>query len=395
MKIISILILFICFLTSPALAEKRVALVIGNDDYDELPQLRNAFSDAKAMASTLRTLGFDVLLDVNTSRVSMHRAIKAFKNQAKNSDLALIFYAGHGITVDKKNYLIPVDSKIKYEDDLRLEAIEQELILQAMEDTQASVKILILDACRDNPLAGATRSASRGLTVETVGKLPSGTAIIYSASENEKALDGEPGGNSIFTQQLISALSDRKNLIDVFNHVLSNVQSASYYAQTPFLVNEITNYENVYLNNNGLLSGIFSSNQGKIYFRGQFLTSLDDLTKIKLQLSKNISEEPLENFIHEIITQNEYETRKFFGGRLFVRITDIYSHHQGSDSSQACKFLIYDGNSRINLYSLHRGENDMNQLDFFNVKILVHDFSHDEQDERIHNCIYEFWAERK
>src|ERR1700742_3014128 len=142
-----------------AKADKRVAFVVGNGAYKNVAQLPNPAIDAKAMAKVLRNVGFDVVEGTNLSRDKMTEKLLEFGKKAEGSDVALFFYAGHGIAINGTNYLLPVDADIKSEMDVKLgTAINIDLTLdQTMGD--AKVKLVFLDACRDNPFAARIRSA--------------------------------------------------------------------------------------------------------------------------------------------------------------------------------------------------------------------------------------------
>ena len=170
---------------SPAAAAKRVALVIGNDKYDSRPHLNNAATYARGMAARLGQLGFDVIVKLNATRRAFGRALVEFEGKAADADVALVFYAGHGIQAGGKNYLIPANAQIEAEDDLRFEGIEARAFLQSMQTARSRLNIVIMDACRDNPLPKRSRSTARGLTVTHAPPNmagTNGTAIIYAAA---------------------------------------------------------------------------------------------------------------------------------------------------------------------------------------------------------------------
>jgi uncharacterized caspase-like protein len=152
-----------------ALADKRVAFVVGNGAYKNVPQLPNPPIDAKLMASTLRNVGFDVVEGYNLTRGKMTEKLLEFGHKAEGADIAVFYYAGHGIAMGGTNYLLPIDADLKSEADVKLGAtINVDVTLdQTMQD--AKVKLVFLDACRDNPFAAKMRSAklSRGLTVDS------------------------------------------------------------------------------------------------------------------------------------------------------------------------------------------------------------------------------------
>ncbi|MBT6428633.1 MAG: caspase family protein, partial [Rhodospirillaceae bacterium] len=176
---------FVLFSSPGAWAAKRVALVIGIDTYETLPALNNARTDARGMATKLRTLGFEVILKLDASRRDLGRALAEFEGKAANADVGLIFYAGHGIQTGGRNYLVSADAQIEVEEDLRLEGIEAGAFLQTMKNAGTRLNIVIMDACRDNPLPKRSRSAARGLTVTQVPSGISGTAIVYAAAPGQ------------------------------------------------------------------------------------------------------------------------------------------------------------------------------------------------------------------
>ena len=186
-----------------AQAERRVALVIGNDTYAHLPDLKNAGKDARDMAAKLKTLGFEVIARYNASERDMVRAIRRFSSRLSAGGTGLVFYAGHGVQADGTNYLIPADAAVEVEDDLESEAVDANRILRAMKNAGNPLNIIILDACRDNPLPKRTRSAARGLAITAVPSGAKGTAILYAAGPGETAQDGPEGGNGVFTGALL------------------------------------------------------------------------------------------------------------------------------------------------------------------------------------------------
>src|SRR5271169_4847955 len=204
----------IAFLASAnaAMADKRVAFVVGNGAYKNVAPLPNPAIDAKSMAKVLRNVGFDVVEGTNLTRDAMTAKLLDFGKKAQGADVALFFYAGHGIAIDGANYLLPVDADLRSEMDVKLgAAINVDLTLeQTMSD--AKVKLVFLDACRDNPFAvkiksnSATRSVSvqQGLAEMKSGE---GTLIAFATGPGQTALDGTGGGNSPFTRALIDNIT--------------------------------------------------------------------------------------------------------------------------------------------------------------------------------------------
>jgi len=195
-----------------AKADRRVAFVVGNGIYKNVTPLQNPPIDAKSMAGVLRNAGFDVVEGVNLTRQEMTERLLEFGKKTPGADVAVFFYAGHGIALDGINYLLPVDADIKSEMDVKLgNAINVDLTLdQTM--TAAKVKLVFLDACRDNPIAARIKAAAgtRSVSVQTgLAEMKSGegTLIAFATGPGQTALDGEVGTNSPFTRALMANIA--------------------------------------------------------------------------------------------------------------------------------------------------------------------------------------------
>ena len=219
-----------------ASAAKRVALVIGNNSYATLPNLANAHTDAKGMARKLKSLGFEVILKVNAGQRDLYRPLAKFEAALSDAEVGLVFYAGHGIQTGTKSYLVPSDAQIEIEDDLRAEAITSDDFLQAMTRAGTPLNIVILDACRDNPLPRRTRSAARGLAIPIVPKGIKGTAIVYSAAPGQVAQDGPRGGHGVFTGEPLKVLDQPGLTLErVFKETATRVARATNGKQDPWI----------------------------------------------------------------------------------------------------------------------------------------------------------------
>lgn len=217
--------------SSSAVSERRLALVIGNGSYMVSP-LRNPVNDATDMASSLKKLGFNVILRTNASKREMGKAIEDFGKQLKGRDIGLFYYAGHGVQVNGMNYLMPVGAKINEETDVEYEAVDAGRVLATMNNAKSSVNIVILDACRDNPYARSFRSTTRGLAI--IAKAPSGTIISYSTSPGDVALDGK-GRNSPYTSSLIQYMKEPGLSIEqVFKNVRQKLNKETNGRQVPW-----------------------------------------------------------------------------------------------------------------------------------------------------------------
>jgi hypothetical protein len=214
MRYFTVILSLICIMVTAqtARADKRVAFVVGNGAYKNVAQLPNPPIDAKAMAGVLRNVGFDVVEGTNLTRDKMTERLLEFGKKAQGADVAVFFYAGHGIAIGGTNYLLPVDADIKSEMDVKLgSAINIDLTLdQTMSD--AKVKLVFLDACRDNPFAAKIKSnsATRSVSVQSgLAEMKSGegTLIAFATGPGQTALDGEVGTNSPFTRALIAHIT--------------------------------------------------------------------------------------------------------------------------------------------------------------------------------------------
>lgn len=223
-----ILTVFLVLVCSQALAEKRVALVIGNSAYQHVPKLPNPDNDAGDMAAKLKGLGFEVVVGRDLDLAGVRNTIRDFVARLDGADLALFYYAGHGLQVNGENYIAPIDAKLLSYIDLDFEAVPMNLILSAME-RETRVNLVFLDACRDNPLAVnlarsmGTRSSSIGRGLAKVGT-GIGSLIAFATQPGNVALDGA-GRNSPFTAALLRHLGKpgrdiTRELTDVRRDVL-------------------------------------------------------------------------------------------------------------------------------------------------------------------------------
>ena len=216
---------------------RRVALVVGNSAYKTVPRLPNPRGDAELVATALRAVGFQsVRLEGDLAREKLIDVLRAFGREAESADWAVVYFAGHGIEVGGVNYLIPVDAKIETDRDPQYEAVALEQVLGSVEAAR-KLRLVILDACRDNPFARqmrrtvALRSIGRGLgRIEPEG----GTLVAYAAKHGQVALDGE--GNSPFVMALVKRLpTPGMEINKLFRVVRDDVMAATQRKQEPFV----------------------------------------------------------------------------------------------------------------------------------------------------------------
>ena len=222
-------------LSGTALAESRVALVVGNGGYDpvNISRLDNPVNDARLMAKTLETVGFDVSLVTDADRDAMNQAIEMFGKRLKREGkdaVGLFYYAGHGVEWGGRNYLIPLGAQIDSAMEFQGDAVPAQWVVSWMEAAGNRLNLLILDACRNNPY-GDTRGSDRGLARMDA---PSGSLIAYSAGPGKAANDGE-GANSPYTSALAEVLIEPGLKVeDVFKRVRVRVEIKTGGEQTPW-----------------------------------------------------------------------------------------------------------------------------------------------------------------
>ncbi len=231
----SALILFMFVgISGSAASERRVALVIGNSSYTAVTALKNPKNDAQDMAATLSDLGYEVVVELDTSQSEMLRALRDFQQDARTSAVAIVYFAGHGIEVEKQNYLIPTDARLQSDLDIPFETIPLDNVVFAASGA-SELSLVILDACRNNPfanqMAGGTRSIGRGLaSVEP--KL--NTVVAYAAKAGTVAYDGDDR-NSPYTEALLHALKTPNLEIGLFlRSVRDRVHGLTGGQQEPF-----------------------------------------------------------------------------------------------------------------------------------------------------------------
>lgn len=233
-------LLVIGFTSRQALAETRLALVVGNAAYDNVTPLDNPVNDATLMAQTLEKVGFDVTLATDTSERELSRAISAFGRELRSAGedaTGLFYYAGHGVQSFGNNYLLPVDIDLQDAADLSLVGVPAQAVLRQMFSARNRTNIVILDACRNNPFSAIPDLDDNGLAEM---KAPRGTFLAYSTAPGEIAVDGA-GANSPFTEALASRLTMPGVAIEaLFKDVRVDVVGQTGGNQTPWDTSSLT-----------------------------------------------------------------------------------------------------------------------------------------------------------
>lgn len=215
----------------PMVQESRVALVIGNAAYREMP-LQNPVNDARAVAAKLKALGFDVVSRENLPQKQIGATLRAFRTRLQPGSVAVFFYAGHGFQVDGANYLPAVDADIATEDDAPTQCLDVSKVLELMESQKTRLNLVFLDACRNDPFTHGFRSVAGGLAKITP---PSGTILSFATRPGSVAADGT-GAHGLYTQYLLAAMDEPGVVIEqALKEVFVGVKQASKGKQEPWV----------------------------------------------------------------------------------------------------------------------------------------------------------------
>ena len=359
--------------------ESRLALVIGNANYDE-GELKNPVNDALLIASTLESLGFEIILDTNiSSRTEFIRTIRTFGNKRELYDVACVYYAGHGVQIDSENYLLPTKEIYESEEDVMDFGVSVQNILRYLESHGDKVNIFILDACRNNPFEQiwkSERSLTGGSGLAKINPA-TGSLIAYSTEANTTASDGM-GDNSLYCQALCENLLIKGLSIDqVFRNVRKSVLTATNEQQRPieqslltgnaYIVNKtdynvieqdiirtisdnlhlnmITVDEDLYLTLSNQLTQISKYNQDNIY--GKIVRLLICIKKIGDKWEEEISQDLISEFEQiytsiDLMTEDQSIVRyiKYLNMRfLHIKALSFYNTHDISrlDENQRIK----------------------------------------------------------
>ena len=234
-RILAFALFIVLAIQAQAAEGGRHALLIGNSNYSNVPRLANPVNDATDLGAALERLGFEITIASDLGGIELNRTLAAFSRKTRDADVAILFFAGHGLEIDGVNYLLPVDAQISHVDDVTYEAIRLENFLHAIGNAR-TLKLLLVDACRDNPfmrrIGGNTRSLGRGLRrVEP----PGGVVVGYAARGGTVALDGD-GRNSPYTTALLNSIEEPGLEIGkLFRRVRDNVYSNTNGQQEPFV----------------------------------------------------------------------------------------------------------------------------------------------------------------
>jgi len=238
LKYLALCLALLVLAASDARADKRLALVIGNGAYKSVPPLTNPTNDAADVAASLKRSGFDLIFETNLDQAGMQDAAIRFAREAREADVALFYYSGHALQYAGVNYLVPVDAVLRDEADLRRMARADEILADLQQ--AKNLRIMVLDACRDNPFAEQLKRAigqGRGINVgRGLAKMesPEGTIISYATQAGRTADDGD-GRNSPYTTAFLKHIQDKDNIATVFQTISAGVYEQTRGAQVPEL----------------------------------------------------------------------------------------------------------------------------------------------------------------
>jgi len=241
---LGVIALLMGFAAAPASADgKRVALVVGNSAYRNVPELPNPANDAGDVAAALNRLGFSVTLIANASFEEMRRGLIALGREAAGADMAVMYFAGHGMEISGENWLIPIDAELKKDIDAENEAISLRSVMLHVSNT-TSLGLVVLDACRNNPFAAKMHRALalRAATAGGLGRIePVGNVLVaYAARDGTTALDGD-GRNSPFTTALLHNIETPGiEVTFMFRNVRDDVMEATRNEQQPFVYGSLS-----------------------------------------------------------------------------------------------------------------------------------------------------------
>ena len=216
----------------PAMAqERRVALVIGNAAYKSVSVLQNPVNDSRAIAKSLRGLGFEVIERENVGREALALAVREYGDKLRGASVGLFYFAGHGVQVKGRNYLIPVDADIAREDEVQYRSFDVNEVLDKMDSARTAINLVVLDACRNNPFARSFKTSQTGLAQMDA---PTGTLIAFSTAPGSVAQDGE-GSNGLYTGALLKHIAAPGVAVEqMFKRVRVDVVNASKNQQVPW-----------------------------------------------------------------------------------------------------------------------------------------------------------------
>ena len=354
-NILIFVLIFYVTLLSAQTKNKKLALVIGNANYTHSGKLKNPVNDADLMTTTLEKLDFTVIKITDATKTEMDKAILEFSRKLANFDIALFYYAGHGVQVNGINYLIPIDAKLEDKISVSFEAVSVSKIVQQFEYYPDNLNIVILDACRDNPFRSWQRGGTRGFKAITA---PSGTIISFATREGETASDGT-GSNGLFTEQLVTQMKKPQSIEQVFKNTRVSVLKISDNKQCPqewsmftgnFNFTKDDNNNNNNNNNNNSWDVEYGSLQINTAMAGMFF-----LDGIQIGLMQQNTQKIKSN-----LTAGDH-TYKFIGEEFLAGTITIYKNQTTKLNIQSTQYNNnndYNNNNNNNNYDNNNNNYD-------------------------------------
>jgi tetratricopeptide (TPR) repeat protein len=259
--------------------EKRVALVIGNSDYQNIAELKNPINDSRQIRRKLEKLGFEVIYLENASLIEMKKSLRDFEDSFSGNSVALFYYAGHGVEYGGENFLIPIDANLEKANELEFEAFSLNRLLSKFEESGNRLNIAILDSCRDNPFR-AIRGVGDGLATSGA----KGTFIAYATSPGSVAEDGK-GDNGLFTKHILQHI-DREDvkIEDIFKDIAKAVSDESGGTQIPWRNSSIVDGDFYFVGD-----GISNNSEKPIYIEKEKIVKVVDNSEIE-RLKRELAE---------------------------------------------------------------------------------------------------------
>jgi Caspase domain len=319
--------------TAQAPSDVRIALIIGNSAYPGNMALANPSNDAKDMAATLRNMGFGVIEVIDSDRTKMLEAIeRAGKNLSGKQGIGMLFYAGHGLQLDWRNYMVPVDAKLNSAADVPKQTVDIETVMKTFQSAGNRMNIVVLDACRDDPFANGKTSSGKGLAPLDA---PTGTFLAYATAPGNVAQDGT-GKNGLYTGFLLEELKKPSASIEnVFKRVRFQVRKASDGAQIPW---ETTSLEDDFVFNSGIKKVVKLTDEEK---EKRFDVEKADWDKIK----DSKSADPFYGFVQKYPSGMLTASAQSAIDRLNAAKTQAYTDKNGLEVRSSSVFNLRAGDN--------------------------------------------------
>lgn len=317
-----IALMLLSIVSSAQIYTKRLALVIGNSDYQNGGSLPNPVNDANAISISLQSVGFEVMKYQNVTQKEMKQAINAFGQKLKGYEVGLFYYAGHGIQNKGMNYMIPIEADLQSEEQVEFDCVAADRVLAYMDAAQAKVNVIIMDACRNNPFERSWHRSTAGNGLAMMNA-PTGSLIAYATAPGRVASDGA-GSNGLYTSALLKYLGDPKLSIEqVFKRVRTEVTEKSSGAQVPWETTSLTG-DDFYFATSTVSKGTITTQQSTVAENKIAVTkrNFNDVSEVNKTKSKEkvaeghtfYSENPTKSIqlYTEAITLNPYNDEAYY-----------------------------------------------------------------------------------